>query len=111
MLGFPPFAFKQDMARKARAAHAIGMADRDGTAIDVELLRIDAEPVPAIEHLYGKRLVQLPKVDVVDLEAEALEQTRHGENGPNTHFVRLAARRRQSFENAKRLQTPLFGKL
>ena len=39
--------------------------------------RIDAELVHAIERLAGKGLVQLPQVDVVDLQAVARQQARH----------------------------------
>src|SRR5689334_8494082 len=38
-----PAAFDQRVAGQARAGHAVGMADRDRTAIDVEFLGIDAE--------------------------------------------------------------------
>lgn len=40
-----PPAFDQDMAGKPCPRHAIGMTDRDRTAVDVELVEIDAELV------------------------------------------------------------------
>src|SRR5689334_20320441 len=49
-------AFDQRVAGQARARHAVGMADRDGAAIDVDLLRIDAELVAAVDHLHGEGL-------------------------------------------------------
>src|SRR6185437_11068603 len=74
-----PAAFLEDVAGEARAGHAEGMADGDRAAIDVVLGRIDVELVAAVEALRGERLVQLPQVDVLDLEIEALEQARHRE--------------------------------
>ena len=83
-------------ARHARARHAIGMADGDRAAIHIELVVRNAELVGAIEHLAGEGLVQLPQIDVVDLQAVAFEQARHREHRADAHFVRLAAGRPQS---------------
>src|SRR6266404_5397573 len=52
------------------------MADRDRTAVDVEFLGIDAEFVAAINHLDGIGLIQLPQVDVVDLQPMPIKQAR-----------------------------------
>ena len=48
-----------------------GMTDRDRAAIDVELFRIDAELVAAIDHLHRERLVQFPEIDIVDRRVRA----------------------------------------
>src|ERR1700722_6918839 len=40
-----PLAFDQRVPGHARAAHAIGVADRDRAAVDVKLVIVDAEPV------------------------------------------------------------------
>jgi hypothetical protein len=50
--------------------------------------------VLAIEDLHRKRLVELPQVDVLDAEAEALEELGHGEDGADAHLVGLGARHR-----------------
>src|SRR5699024_3046930 len=47
------------------SGHAVGMADRDAAAIDVVLLRIDAEAVTAVQSLHRERFVELPQADVV----------------------------------------------
>src|SRR5690606_31843437 len=60
-----PLALDQRMAGKARPAHAVGMAERDGPTVDVEPGRVDAEPVAAVDHLHGEGLVELPQADVV----------------------------------------------
>src|SRR5262249_38234953 len=63
------FAFDQDVAGHARAAHAVGMADRNRAAVDVENLLRNAEAVAAVERLARERLVQLPQIDVIHLQA------------------------------------------
>src|SRR3954468_18523771 len=54
-------ALDQRVAGEACARHAVGMADRDRAAIDVDLFRIDAELVAAVQHLHGEGLVQFPE--------------------------------------------------
>ena len=61
----------------ARAAHAVGVADRDRAAIDVQPVVRQAEPVAAVQHLARERLVQLPQVDVVHRQPMPLQQPRH----------------------------------
>src|SRR5581483_4466608 len=48
VLRLAPPALDQQMAGKPRTGHAVGMADRDRATIDVELVGIDAELVPAV---------------------------------------------------------------
>src|SRR4051812_3977011 len=85
------FAFDERMADEPRAAHAVGMAERDGAAIDVESLVRDAHTVAAIDDLDREGFVQLPQVDVGDLFAGLLEELRHGEHRADSHFARVAA--------------------
>src|SRR5262245_40291140 len=61
-----PAALDQRVAGQARAGHAVGMADRNRTTVDVEFFRIDAELVAAIDHLHRKCLVELPEIDIID---------------------------------------------
>ena len=63
-------ALDQRVAGEAGARHAIGMADGDRAAVDVQSVVGDAEAIAAVEHLHGERLVELPQSDVVDREAE-----------------------------------------
>src|SRR5665213_1416385 len=78
--GAAPLALDEGMPDHARARHAVRMADRDRSAIDVEPVVRDAEPVAAIEHLAGERLVQFPQINVVDLESVLLQQLGHRED-------------------------------
>src|SRR5262245_41512658 len=73
-------ALDEGMADHARAAHAIRVTDRDRAAVDVEALHRDAELVAAIHHLHREGLVQLPEIDLIRPEPEALEQARHPEH-------------------------------
>src|SRR5438105_13416480 len=94
-------AFDQDMPGHARAAQAVRMPDGDGAAIDIELVRRNAEAVAAVQHLTGERFVELPQVDVVHGEPLLLEQLRYGEDGADAHLVRLAAGDRDAAERAE----------
>ena len=93
---------------KPGAGHAIGVAQGDGPAIDIEPLAGDAQPVAAIEQLDGKGLVQLPEIDVLDLQPMPAQQLRHGEDRSDPHFVGLAAGDGEAAKESERLQaTPL----
>src|SRR5579883_1554294 len=110
-LGAAALAFDECVTRHARAAHPIGMADRDGAAIDIVFRGIDAEPVAAIERLHGEGLVQLPEIDVVDLEAMPLEQLGHGEDRADAHLVGLAAGDDHAAIDPQRLEPALLREL
>src|SRR5437899_11560027 len=107
-LGLAPAAFLQDVAGETRAGHAKGMADRDRAAVDIVLLGIDAELVARIEALAGEGFVQLPAIDVVDLEAMALQQLRHGVDRADAHLVGFAASSSPGDEAAERMQAALL---
>src|SRR5260370_25981239 len=97
------------MSRHPRAAHAIGMSDGDGSARDVQPLVRNAEPVSAVEDLTGERLVQLPEIDIVDLQSMYLEQLWYREDGTDPHFIGIAPRHRHAPIGAKRLQAAPAG--
>ena len=97
----------QQVAGEPRASHAIGMADRDRAAIDVQLVGVDAELVAAIDHLDRISLVELPEIDVVDLQIVPLQKPRNRGDRADAHFVRLDAGGDEATEDAKRLQALL----
>src|ERR1700733_3042615 len=103
-LGLAAPALDQGVTGETRAGHAIGMADRDRAAIDVDLFRIDSQFVAPIDHLHREGLVQFPQIYVVDLETVAFEQARHREHRTDAHLIRLAAGRNKAAEDAERLE-------
>src|SRR3569623_2855311 len=103
-LGLAAGAFLQQMAGETGAGHAEGMANRDRAAVDVVLGGIDAELVARVEALAGEGLVELPEIDVVDLQAVALQELRHREDRADAHLVRLAARGCPGDDAAERLE-------
>src|SRR6266851_7458031 len=102
-------AFDEGVAGEARGAHPVGMAYRDGAAVDVEPLHRDAEAVAAIDGLDGKGLVELPEANIVDLEAVPLQQLRHGEDRTDAHLVGLAAGDHHTAIDPERRQAALLG--
>src|SRR5262249_9301053 len=86
-----------------RSAHAIRMADGNRAAVDVQTIVRDAEPIAAVDHLDGKRFIQLPQVHALEPRAGLLQQLRHGEHRADPHLVRLAAGDGEPAEHAERL--------
>ena len=65
------------------------MPQCDGTSIDIDLIRVKAKVVHNGYRLTRERFVQLDDVDVVLLQSGALQGTRNGIDGANTHHARL----------------------
>src|SRR5689334_8577365 len=63
-LEVPPFQFVEDRADQHRAGGADGMAQRNGAAVDVHLLRIEAEVAIEFRNHDCESLVDLPKIDI-----------------------------------------------
>jgi hypothetical protein len=82
--------------------------DRDRPADRVQLVVVDAELALAVEQLRRERLVQLDDVDVVELEAVALQELRHGEDRPDPHLLGAAARHRGAPVDSERLDAELL---
>src|ERR1700748_2538198 len=51
----------------------VRMADRDGTAIHVQAVIGDAQPIAAINDLHGERFVELPQPNILELHTRTLE--------------------------------------
>ena len=95
VLGLAPAALDQSMTSQARAGHAIGMTEGDRSTVDVELFRIDAELIAALDHLDRKRLIQFPKPDIVDRQSVPLQKPGHGIDRADPHLEHLLVSRRQ----------------
>src|SRR5258707_14576328 len=61
-------ALDQEVAGQPRAGHAVGMANRDRTAIDVQFFRVDAELVAPMDYLPRIGLGQPPEIGVGDVQ-------------------------------------------
>jgi hypothetical protein len=81
-LGAAALAFDERVAGQALAGDAVGVAHRDGAAVDVQAVARDAQLVAAIDHLHRERFVQLPQVDVADLQAQLLQHLGIANTGP-----------------------------
>ena len=75
------------MSDKPCPRHAVGMADRNRTTVDVQDFVRNPKPVAAVNHLHGKRLIQLPQTDVIHRNTGAFQQFRHSKNRAYTHFI------------------------
>ncbi len=85
------------------------MADGDRAAVDVVLVRVDAQLVTAVQALAGERFVQFPQADIVDGQTETLEQLRHREYRADAHLVRVTAGHGHAAVGAQGLQAETLG--
>src|SRR6201996_1537431 len=69
--GAPPCQLESGVQGDPRSRHADRVADGDGSAVDVDLLRIDAEFLRRSQRDRGERLVDLDDVELVDRDALA----------------------------------------
>ncbi len=104
-------AFDEGVADQAGAGGAVGVADSDGAAVDVQAVHRDAEFALAVENLNGEGFVEFPQADVVDGQAGALEQFGNGEDRADAHFVGLTTGNRETTEDTQRGSAALFGHL
>src|ERR1700729_2305923 len=65
---------EQERAEDAGAGGADRVAERDRAAVDVDLVLVEAEHPHRVERHRRERLIDLPQIDVVDLEAGLLER-------------------------------------
>ncbi len=85
------------------------MADGDRAAVDVVLLVIDTQGVAAVQALRGEGLVELPQVDIGNLQPFCLEQARYGVDGTDAHLFRLTTGHGEATEERTRLEAELDG--
>lgn len=71
-----------ELGQEARDEAAAGCTKRvpqgDCAALDVDLAMVDAEVAHRHEHLRRKGLIDLPQVDLLGRQSEALKQLRRG---------------------------------
>src|SRR5439155_16119482 len=79
--GAAALALDERVTHHPRAAHPVGVPDRDGAAVDVERVHGNAEAIAAVDDLDREGLVELPQADVVHRQAVALVPARHRDYG------------------------------
>ena len=87
------------MAYQPLSRHAVRVSDGDRAAVDVQPVVRYPELVAAVEDLDRERLVELPEIDVLDLEPRPREELWHRVNRADAHLVGLAARDREAAEH------------
>src|SRR5262249_11448011 len=77
-------------------------------SVDVELRLVNAQTVAAIDDLHGEGFVQLPEINVINLQPVALQQFRYGEDRADAHLVGLAAGDGESAEDHQWFDAEFF---
>ena len=84
------------------------MADRNRTSVYVQNFVRNAKPVAAVDHLNGKRLIQLPQPDIIHRNTGALQKFRNSKHRADAHFIGLGTGYRDAAIDAKRFETALL---
>src|SRR6266700_4012311 len=87
------------------------MAERDCSAIDVDLGAVDVEGLHVAQHHGGERLVQLEQIDVGFLHARTFEQLLGGIDRPGQHHRGLRADIGKGADLCPRLQAVFAARL
>mmetsp|Transcript_578 Transcript_578/g.1628 ORF Transcript_578/g.1628 Transcript_578/m.1628 type:complete len:271 (-) Transcript_578:352-1164(-) len=92
------------MAHHARPRHAEGVAHGDGATVHVHAVVGDAQALRCVQGHDGEGLVELPQPHVVDGEAMAAKEPRHGKDGSDAHLLRCAASDGEALEGPEGLE-------
>ena len=92
----PPAQLVGERAEQPGARAAERVADRDGAAVDVQLVVVDAQLAHGCEHLRGEGLVELDQVDVLDPKSGTVERLARRGHRADAHVGGVDARRRRS---------------
>src|SRR5256714_192869 len=76
---------EHEAAEDARARGADGVSQRDGPAVDVDALLVDAQHADRVQGHRGEGLVDLPEVDVARLPSRLLERLLGRAGGARRH--------------------------
>src|SRR5258705_12713044 len=80
--------FDERVPDQAGAGHTVRVTNGNRATIDVVLIRVDSEPVAAVQRLARERFVELPEADVADREPMLREKSRHRVDRSDAHFLR-----------------------
>ena len=84
------------------------MAERDGAAVDVQFLQVDAELPDASQHLRGERLVDLDEIDLSHGETGSFKRFLRRRNRPDAHIVRVNSGGRRRDDASQWLEPELL---
>lgn len=87
LLARPP-QLRQQRANLPSTGHTQRVTESNSTTLGVHLLEGDTQLLDAIDALGGKRLVDLPDIDIIVLEARLLHDDRDGGRGADAHEER-----------------------
>src|SRR5690348_3513566 len=76
-----PAQLQDERAEDPRARCADRVTERDGAAVDVDLVLVDPEHPDRVQRDRRERLIDLPQVNVLDLQAGLLERLGGGVGG------------------------------
>src|SRR4029077_2154656 len=91
-----PAQLVHDRAENPRARSADRMAERDGPAVDVDAVLVNAEHADRVERDRGERLIDLPHVDVPRLQAGFVERLQRGRRRRPREIGEVVGRLRMS---------------
>src|SRR5690606_35806120 len=109
LLRIAPLHLEKKRVEDARTGGTDRVAESDGAAVDVDLLRIPPEALVDGTGLGGERLVGLDEVEVRDRPAGLLQRLLGSRNGPGAHDGRVDARVRPRHDTGQRRDAPTFG--
>ena len=102
----PRFAARhlaQQRGRELGSGAAQRMAERDGSAVDVDFRRVDSKHLDDGERLSGKGFVQFDDVDLFQRQPRHLQRLRNGVDRADAHLLGIAARIGKGDEPCHRL--------
>src|ERR1700690_879598 len=85
------------------------MANRDRSAIHIELVHGDAETVATVNYLDSESLVEFPEIDVFHFQSLSPQQFRYGKHRADAHFIGFATCDLEAAENQLIRDTEFVG--
>ena len=98
----------QQRHQDAAAGGADGVADGDGAAVDVDLVRVPLHFAVDRDRLRGESLVDFHQVEVAHAPARLLQAQLARRHRPHAHDLGIDAGRRVGADGGERLQADLY---
>src|SRR4029453_16088483 len=107
-----PFHFVQKSRRQLGARAPEGMAERNGSPVDIESVLIHRKLAEAREYLRGERFVELDQIDLIQRQPGDLERfpdRRHGADPESFGFYTGGSKRDEAPKRRQPLLASTFG--